>query len=289
MKLLLLIALTVLVPIQAHAFTTPRAACACDPRILDPFEEPAAFATGAHAGKCIDSCRFRGLRLLSRGEKLRVANVRHHDGYRIAEFDPRGAVEIDIIFQNFVRAVSHVAFRVRFRADSPVILRSQLDPSSPETETTHDLVISVEAALPHGGTFDFLPAQNGDYLLAYRLITIEEARRWMIGEMKHSVQQYKMRVPASALPALLELAVKRSEERSFRVPYYLFSVNCSTSIFEMLDEVTSAAPPRADNWYARAWPIAGPFGTLEYLYTHRLIEKRLPDLSREMRNPRGLD
>lgn len=281
-----LLAFSILLPLEASALTKAKAACVCNSAVADPFEEPMIFATGSKAGKCIDSCYYRKVRVLSKREKIAVANVRHKGQHVIAEFDPRGAYEIDILFQHFFPTISHVAFRIRFARDYPVILHSQINSKARATQTTHDLVISVEAALPKGENFDFAPAKNGDYPLVYRLITIEEAVRWMIHDKKDTVNQFQLNVPKDALPDLLRLALKRSEARSFTVPYRLFSSNCSSSIFDMLDTVTRATPPEGGAWYRRAWPVWGPLGTLQYLKNHKLIKKQLPDLGPKARRGR---
>ena len=266
---------------QHAPLSISREACRCDSKVADPFEGPVAFGSGVNAGKCVDSCRFRRPRIISEARGFTVANVMHHGKAMIAEIDPSGAYQLDLIMEEFLPAISHVAFRVRFAPSSPIRLRSQMNPDSPSFEESHDLVISVEAALPVQEKFTFNNARSGAFILNYRLITIEEARRWMVDVQKHSVRQFQLAVPHEALPKLVELAVRQGQDRSFEEKYFLFTSNCSSQAFEMLDLATGAQSPSGLAWLERAWPVAGLYGTLHYLQSRGLIQRELPALGQE--------
>lgn len=270
----------------SSALTTTNEACRCDAKVADPFEIPLAIATGPLAGKCLDSCRYRAPKVLTDGDTLEVANVMHDGRYEIASVDPKGAYQVDLLLEQFLTGVNHTALRVRFAPDVPIRLRSQTAaPGASYDAESHDLVFSVEAALPRGESFTFLNASNGAFPLDYRITTIEESRRWMLGEKKHNVRQYRLRLDPDAIQRLVRQAIAKSPSASFASPYYLFTANCASSEFEMLDQATGMAPPSGAGWSERAWPVDGPFGTVAYLYSAGLISARLPDLGKPNDSP----
>lgn len=264
---------------QAQPLTVANEACRCEPVADDPFERPVALTSGSLAGSCVDSCRFRATQILRSDDRIELANVLHNGRFQIASVDPSSAYEIDALFEGFLPAVNHVALRVRFR--SPVKLRSQREANSAFDAETNDLVISVEAALTPAGTFHFFPAESGAYLLVYRVVTIEESKRWGIRTLGHAIRQYRLNVEPSAIPAFVRLALANSQDLSFGSPYYLFSANCATTAFDMLDQVTGAAPLSGVAWAQRAWPIDGPYGTYRYLVGAGMISATLPNLEKE--------
>jgi|GEM_PF-3700101 len=273
----ILSALLLLSPVShAALLSSPDLACSCNPKVTDPFEEPMRFETTGNLGKCVDSCRFRRPRILAKGEKFRVANVLHEGKFWIAEINPRNAATIDAFFEDFLPSVSHVALRVTF--DRPISLRLQTNKKV--TAETRELLLSVEAVLPAATGFEFNKARKGDYLLGYRLVTGEEAKRWMLGQKNHVVRVYRLKVNRQVLPTFLQLSLQKSEDHGFQVPYYLFSQNCSTSAFDLLDQATGSKPPTGASWFSRAWPVSAPIGTLAYLKSAGLIESQLPNLVR---------
>ncbi len=252
---------------------------------FDPFEEPIRFASGGNEGKCVH-WRFRRARIQDPSRQpaihlhsITVANVLHNGRFMIADIPAAAPIELDILFEEFLPAISHVALRFHFAKESPVQLRSQSEPFI--SSETHDLLLSAESALPKDGKLELLKTKNGSYLLNYGFITIEEATRWMVGLKKHHVRQYRLHVPAEALPRLLSLALHRSEKESFQSAYDLMYANCATAAFALLDEATGSQPPTGSNWLERAWPVAGSFGTLNYLTVNGLIAEQLTDLEKE--------
>jgi hypothetical protein len=262
--------------------------CVCDSSVKDEREETLQFEFGPFKSQCVDTCRFRRAFFLKNEKTKLVANVLHKGKYWTATIPKNAIEEVDAAFENFLSGISHVILRFRFSKPIKLALQGNKN-GKPQKEQTeiHDLVLSAEGVPPKGHQFSFVESATGQYLLAYRMLSIEDTVTWMIFDKKHSVRQFKLDLNADTRERVFDAGLNLSQASSFNTIYQLFTNNCATSAIDLIDK----EHPYHHQWndwldlvyFQRAVPVSWNFGTLYALGKRGLINEKseLPKLEDE--------
>lgn len=272
---------------QATEIAIPAAECACHKDHPDRFEEPLRFDFGTYAGRCVNSCKFRRAIFLDEDEAklygadsnhVVVANLLHEGKYWIARVPVRSSNEVDVAFERFFLNISHVILRFRFPFEDPVELFAISGDSRKPERKIYDLVLSAEAVPPIDRPFEIFESSLGRYLLAYRILSIEDTYRWMVEDKRHTVKQFRLNIDDEKRSRILRAALAESQTKSFKSAYRLLTNNCSTSLFGFIDREIGYSPMVLD-WLGlvpvqSAIPMDSTFGTIYALGARRLMSER---------------
>lgn len=277
MKLLLLLFLALSLPARAANLYTIDPACACNPKMHDPLEEPIRFAFGKFRGQCVDSCRFRRARVLDgRGGELVVANVLHLGRYVQARLRLRDVESVQMGFERFAPGVDHVLLRFTFTEDQPLVTQ---EGAGEIVGATRAIVISSEGVPAKSHPYTLGDGYLGNYLLDHRVVTGEELSSW-VAKLHHPLRFDALSLSGTQAAHVLERGIRRSDAASFASVYRLFANNCSTSALSLLDAETGF---HKQNWDPFGWeeleaalPIAGPLGAEHALSYRGLLTPRAP-------------
>ena len=147
--------------------------------------------------------------------------------------------------------------------------------------------MSAEAVPPKDHPFTFSESSLGQYLLAYRILSIDENVDWMVLSRKHVVKQFSLDLPASTRQNLLRAALNESQDKSFQTAYQLLTNNCATSLMHFLVREIGYQPTLFDRLDFVSWqqaiPLDAPVGTLFALSAMHLVPKPRPNLEEEYR------
>lgn len=245
-----------------------------------PYEEPLRYVQGPFQGQCIDSCKYRPFRLLSKPteDEALVANFLHQKKFWRARIPISKVEAVDIAFEDFKHGISHMILRFRFSSGVKVMLLPLKDGAEkPPAAELRDLVVSAEAIPPKSTPFTLTDGALGSYVLSYRVLSLDDTIAWMVDDKKHRVSQYRLRLEPSERRELLRLALQESDEGAFRDRYDLFSNNCATSAIGLLEKASPKPIPAAPwfRWYdriERAMSYQGPVGSLRFLTRKGFLE-----------------
>lgn len=269
---------SMLISIDAHPLSSqlvlarPNMRCACSPEKKDMLEEPQAFAFGKFEGQCIDSCRFRRVRILKKtAKKIDSGNILHLGEFYSGSIPLDGIVSTEIGFEEFALGVYHIF--LRFQLSRPVTLRSQTDKK--KQVMSKSLVISAEGVPPKGHKYSLFEAFLDQYLFVIRVTTGEEMQRW-ISELKHPVSFYPLKISGEQSARTFERGIDESESKGVNTGYRLFTNNCSTAALSLIDQETGyLVTPGFLNWnkFEMALPIKAPIGTFRALINRKLVSR----------------
>lgn len=206
----------------------------------DAYESKVVLPKGSHKGECADTTTARSvIRILDdfpkNSDRLLVANVSHAGSFWIADFPRDGVEEVLFQMERFPAIVpaAHTQIRLRFKENSQVILKNQLNPE--KQVTLRDFVLSAEALGQKGWSFDLMKGMKGEYLINYRITSLSDKFDWMIVKQKHQVIQWPLKLSAEdkqkILPAYLALANKEGMNKL----YHTLSKNCTNELFRVMD------------------------------------------------------
>lgn len=118
------------ISIEAHSLSSkqmlarPNMQCACSPDKKDMLEEPQAFAFGKFEGQCIDSCRFRRVRVLKKTAKqIDFGNILHLGEFYSGSTPLDDIVSAEIGFEEFALGIYHIFLLREIAAHENVRLR----------------------------------------------------------------------------------------------------------------------------------------------------------------------
>ncbi len=248
--------------------------CACrSGKTTDSLEDPLSYNFGKFNGQCIDSCRFRPTRIIhSEYKKIKVGNVLHRGIFRSGVISLDDIKGVDAGFEEFMPGIYHVFLKFHFfEGNPPLQFFSQIEPHQPAIET-RTLVLSPEAAPPKNHKYNLIDAFLGHYLLVNRLVTGEEMERWA-SKYKHQVKFFPLQLSPEQASKILLRGVQESNQLMFENNYQLFTNNCSTSAFALIDFAIGNTANTGSVWsrFEEALPIAGPIGTLHALTVRGLV------------------
>lgn len=142
--------------------------------------------------------------------------------------------------------------QVRLKFQTPVELYEQTTRATANFERTSlpELILSLHAVAPgpRPGEFDPAKGTTGEYGVAMGIFSLPEKYNFSIKEKPtpNNIRQYRMSpmvaTPARLLAVLREWATRAPREMQEQ-PYNLFSRNCGSQIFEVLENVGVVRPP----------------------------------------------
>lgn len=249
--------------------------CICEAGVKVPFEEPVKYGFGPYKGQCVDSCRFRPPQILSeKNGAIEVANVLHRGLFWKAEIAAVDVENVDMGFEDFMHGISHVILRFRFK-DSKAVKLTPIDGHG-KSEFLQDIIVSAEGVPPKGLSYNLSDGAFGNYLIAYRVLSLNDTIAWMVVDKQHRVSQHRLILKPEEGGRLLRLALQRSSDVGFTQKYDLFTNNCATSAIGMVEE-TLGRPTQASGVFAgldrleRAVPYQGFWGSLTFLGREGLL------------------
>lgn len=251
--------------------------CACDPGLYDLYESPIEYDYGALKGRCIDSCKFRTVKILENDRKekrLRVANLFHKDEFWTADiFLRKGGVKgIQYLFEQFNPHVNHTS--IKFDFVEPILLKSQITPG--KTEEVNSLILSVEGVPPEKDKYSMLDGLLGRYVLAYRILTYSSYKAHA-DKKKYSLKPFTLNMSKIDAEELMRIGLKRGERESFVEKYHLLFNNCATASLDLLMAASGSSYSfewNIEDFYdaARGLPLTANFGTLRSLKYNGFVE-----------------
>lgn len=271
-------ALLALVPslsFAADMLTESAPDCICENGTKIPFEEPIKYGFGPYKGQCVDSCRFRPLHVLSeKNGTIEIANIIHKGVFWKAEIVARDVEHVDMGLEDFMRGISHVILRFRFKDPQAVKLTPLV--GNGKAEYIQDIVVSAEGVPPKGLSYNLSDGAFGNYLIVYRVLSLNDTIAWMVVDKQHRVSQRRLSLQPDQGAKLLRLALQRSADIGFTQKYDLFTNNCATSAIGLVEE-TLGRPTRASGVFAgldrleRAIPYQGFWGSLTFMDREGLL------------------
>ncbi|MGZ3768896.1 MAG: lipoprotein N-acyltransferase Lnb domain-containing protein [Bdellovibrio sp.] len=258
--------------------------CKCKNEINDSFEEPLAYNFGPYKNQCVDSCRYRRVRFLDKnfdnhlvtnGDYWQVANILHNKQYWIAKVPINKVAQISVGFEEFAPRIAHMFLRFHF--SDKVFLYPQVKNKTTKPVSIQDLVFSAEAAPPKDNHFEFLNGLMDRYLLAFRVLSIEEMYDWMVTFKKHTVRQYPVSLSADERKQVLKNGLEASMNQSFETAYNLLGNNCATSSMDLIEKVS---PPQKKDFlsklldFQRRLPVRAFVSTVFYMESLNLIDSK---------------
>ncbi|MFN7904508.1 MAG: DUF4105 domain-containing protein [Pseudobdellovibrionaceae bacterium] len=230
--------LTLIISLHGHAqLFLVEEACACQSGQVDAFEFPKKFNFGKLKGQCIDSCRFRNLEMLeANSEEIFIASILHEGKFWKAKVT-KAFSSVEMGFENFAPSVDHVFLKFQMSEGSAVTLfhleDSFLSPKY-ETKEIKTLVLSIEGVPAKGSRYSLIDAFFGNYLVAYRLLSAEDAHKHMVIKQKNPVSFYPLHFKSDEILGIFEKSMSEANKFGFKQHYDLLSNNCATSAFALL-------------------------------------------------------
>lgn len=199
-----------------------------------------------YANQVVDSKKFRPPEIVSQNAKtITIKNFLHENKFYEVE------VDLDSIDQVYIQALpfdvlpgvraGHIQARFTFKTDKlPRLLKvlnannEWVDTNPTEVTPIKDLVVSYEAALPKGASYNFLIGAVDANPLVGRIVS---------GEQKHSegperqVIQYRIPLNAVERSTLLSRYFNHAASIQMNLYYNTVTQNCTTTIFDALDSL----------------------------------------------------
>lgn len=247
------------------------------------FELPVQIGQGSqkYPGQCLDTDRFRAAQvLLESGEFVQFGNYLHQDQYWTATVNK--AAVIEQVYLQVVRftvaggvVAGHAQYRVKMAPGHEIQLQA-----GGKTSTTNDVIISFEAARPKDISYNFAHGMADNYILVGRVASGEQ-RAKEYGE-DFTIEQYKMTLPAADQMTFLIQGLKASEKRGYATFYDTLKPNCTTEVFDIIDQLPSQRSKRNEAFLTVISndPVVGP--TIEGLVERDLFGGCAPNLRDEL-------
>jgi hypothetical protein len=237
--------------------------CACD----DPFDPRVKADSGVYAGKCLNTCDQRSVRMLTKEDVIKygyfaadsidtarflyIANLSGYDSAaKTSSFFVgrvvRDGVESAIVQVEYGGGIqAHGELRFTFAHATPLIAVPQRTSAPRIVERWNDIIYTVEAlgppGVPYKGDFGF----KRQYRVAYRLQCLAGMVANTLGVQHRPVGQFRVDFTKKQLSRAFEFAVEQATRWEYRDVYHTTENNCIQAVFCVIDH---AAPPA---WYRR--------------------------------------
>lgn len=257
----------------------------------DTYETPTRIGTDSKkfTSQCIDTQQFRPAVIIEEtDESIQFANYYHNNKYWTATLSKKAEVEsvyFHIVRFNVVTGVTaaHTQYRVKFKAGSQLELTPQntetTEDSQLEKLMVNDLVISFEAARPKNIPYNFALGAVNNYLSVARVLS--GAQR-VSEKGDNDTEQYEVLIPKNEKLLFAIMGIKKSSGYGFSRFYNTLRPNCTTDVFDLIDELPSQQANKAEPFLTVISndPVAGP--SLDGLKERGLLGKRYADLKAEI-------
>jgi hypothetical protein len=264
------------------SLTQVDSSCAClQNNLPDPHEVPQKFNFGKYKGLCVDSCRFRAISILqpdlqklNLAKEIEISNFLHLEEYYKAKIPVLALTQAFVGLEEFQPHVFHVVLKFDVEAGGPAIdLQHQKDPSNKNVQQTRSFVVSAEGVPPKDIPYGLVESYFENYLLAVRVVSIEEETRW-VTKMKNKITYKKLNLTPSQVQKMAIKALELSHTSQLQSIYKLFSNNCATVAFEAIDSSLKPEHTTKDffDYLDRGLSVKAPVGSLRYLFKNNLID-----------------
>lgn len=248
-----------------------------------PFEVPTRINEGSKkfSGECIDSKRFRPAVITAETNSTNLVfqNYLHNDKYWKAELPKNAKIEasyVQVVRFSIVSGVTaaHVQLRAKLAPGSEIKL--SLDG---ETTSVDDIVVSYEAARPKDISYNFAMGVVDNYLLVGRVASGEQ--RLSEYSTENKTEQYELSISSEESRELLLSALNLSASSKFDRFYNTLKPNCTTEIFDLIDELPSQKLKGTEPFLTMISndPVAGP--TIDGLKERGILKGRYANLRDE--------
>ncbi|MFN8845836.1 MAG: DUF4105 domain-containing protein [Bdellovibrionales bacterium] len=195
--------------------------------------------------------------------------------YYIAEIPISSLTQISIGFEEFHPHVFHVVLRFDLGEKGQAInLLDQTNQNSKaELIQTRSFVVSAEGVPPKDFPYGLVESYFGNYLLALRVLSIEEENRW-VKKMNNTMTYKKLNLTEQQVQKMAKSALFQSHNNQMQSVYKLFTNNCATVAIETIQSALKNTSVKADiiGYADRGLSVRGPVGTNRFLLKNKLIE-----------------
>lgn len=279
--------LSLLFSVHGHAAPL-RGVTAADPTCValnDEFETGYRYTqlSKLNRGQCVDTRRYRPLTdLRLTNADVTFSNYMHDDRFWRARLKlDAGLIErvyFHIVRFNVVEGVAAAHTQIRFQLKPDALELSRAG----QTARHDDLLVSFEAGLPPGQSYNFALGAFNAYALVGRVLSTSQK----LAQSTNRIEQYELNLnPAQRLELLLK-ALQRSADLGIDTFYSTLRPNCTTEVFDLLD-ATSGVTGKSTPFMTMLSvdPIATP--SLRGLRRRELLVRRVQDFNDEFRGLRS--
>ncbi len=213
----------------------------------DPFDLGPGMIRGPLKGQCLDSESNRPVALLqSSPQSFLLGNIRFANKWWFGEISREAVADVFFEIVEFKSPVSlvktaHTQLRFAFKPEHSMRLTSQVVTQN-EKATLDDLTVTFNAFGVHGVGFDILEGVRDSFGLVGKFISsYDRSIEEMIGD--HStVRQIRMNLTEEQKQIVFRQAVLHSQRMGYSTMYHTLHANCTTELFDMLDEAIPRGP-----------------------------------------------
>jgi hypothetical protein len=209
----------------------------------DPYDPVGLIPIGQWKGEPVDTSIKRPAQIIYEDtSKILFANFRDGHQFHLAHFPKDGVDSVYFRINRFpgpMRNVTpaHTLFYVVMKPGHEVILEAggnAQDLSHPHP--VREFVVSVDYAAPPGIGYQTFGGLTPNYL---SVMDFSSAHDYALrgSDPNFGVEYLKLDLTDAQKSALVQKAIHRSQERGYRYVYDVFHYNCTTAVFELLDDV----------------------------------------------------
>jgi hypothetical protein len=264
---------------------------ACITSKTDAYDIGETMHEGDFKGQCMDVSARRPVVILSEDDdKIVIANFYHNKTYWTAEIPKSGVDQVIVQVASFPFPLpgvkfAHAQFRFVMKSGLSIKLTPQ-DSASKLAPTELDQFNLVDQpSTPKGLQDDYNPLKGAKstYGNVLRAVGTVDRAHEELGGNDDTTRQFLLKMTDEERVAVMINGLHLSAKLGYDDTFKLFSENCTTTAFEILDE--SIKYERHVHKYKMAtWdlhdPIAGP--AIHALKERKLIEKELETWNEEM-------
>lgn len=231
--------------LPAHAVLLPEnARCVQDPK--DPYDPGQMFTYGKYKGQCVDSSQKRPIQILSENDQEIVfTNFRHMGKFWIAHFPKNSIDSVSFRIDPFGSGIpfvsaAHTLIRFDMKPGKSLLLQPQyegeeklVDPK--DLTDVNSLFFSVNYMAPKNVEYNLFPGMASVYLEAFNFLSAHD-RGNAKDTGKNAEQNFVLNLAPGAGDAYLVNALHASNEKQLNVAYNTYSENCTTALFDLMDE-----------------------------------------------------
>jgi len=255
----------------------------------DPYDLGELVRAGDNKGKCMNTSIRRPAVILSEDDtKIVIANFYHDDAYWIAEMPKTGIDQVIFQIAQFPDSVpfiefSHTQLRFVMKAGETIKLTPQ-DTASKLAPTEIDQFNLVDQVTGPKGEDEFAAAHaiGPNYGNVLRVMGSSDRAKEELGGNDDTTRQYLLKMTDEEKLAAMINGVHVSAKLGYDDIYKLFSENCTTTAFDILDQSVTyehkVKPFKVHFWQIHD-PITGP--SLSALKKRDLIDRELQTWNQE--------
>lgn len=230
-------------------------------------------------GKCVNTSIYRPIRnFTAQADKISFENYMNDNRFWKADLSLKAGDVLDVYFHvvrfPVLEGVSAAHTQIRFVMNGDLIHLKREN----ENLNLNDILISFEAALPKGESYNFALGAFDAYGLVARVMSTKQK----LAQASNMIEQYKLKLTAAQKVALLKNSLARAHEIGISSFYNTLRPNCTTEVLDLIDTVINPdgkLPPFLT--VLSTDPVAGP--SLEALRNRGILDLRVQDFNDEVK------